>query len=190
VTDAPPKRMIADVVGLKKIIKRTGGLLAFIAVAMGASYCSEAPKYRFGQIAVEVGDSIPGARLISSVKVLDPASPATWIWPVTVTWNFAVPDPVTTWHFYLISMRYEEKQPAIRLLDVDCHAHEAVWNDLDEPETALPAISVWGDPVVAPNGQTYRRSTAQPPLPEEWLHAFCETNWTAERKAVRARVKG
>jgi hypothetical protein len=48
-TDALPKRMVADAVGLKKIIKGAGGLMMFIAVAMGGSYCSVAPEYRFVQ---------------------------------------------------------------------------------------------------------------------------------------------
>jgi hypothetical protein len=43
-TDALSKRMVAGAVGLKKIIKGAGGLMMFVAVAMGGSYCSVAPE--------------------------------------------------------------------------------------------------------------------------------------------------
>jgi hypothetical protein len=47
---------------------------------------------------------------------------------------------------------------------------------------------MWGEPVVAPNGKTYRRAKTQLPFPPEWLHAFCDTDWTAEREAVGAAI--
>ena len=95
-----------------------------------------------------------------------------------------MPDRMMQDRFYTFTLIYEEEQPIIFLVDADCEARKVIWYDLDEPESALPALDVLGKPVVAPNGQTYRRDHAQLPAPPEWLHAFCETDWTAERKAA------
>ena len=164
-------------------LKIIGGWSAAIAIALGISYWSERPKYHFEQVASRVGQQLPGAWLISSMKTGDLSSPVSWFWPATTTWNFAVPDRMRD-RFYIISMRYGEGQATTFLIDADCEAHKVVWYDLDEPESAYPARDFLGDPVVAPNGQTYRRDSAQLPAPPEWLHAFCETDWTAERKAA------
>jgi hypothetical protein len=90
--------------------------------------------------------------------------------------------------FYQCSAQYEESNTAVFLLDVDCEERKAEWYDLDEPDTALPARNLWGEPVVTPNGKTYRRSKAQMALPADWLHAFCDTDWKAEREAVGAAI--
>ena len=171
-----------------KSIKIAGAWAIAIAFVMGSSYCSEAPKYRFERLAAETGKQIPGARLISSIKSGDLMDPISWFWAATTRWNFASPDPMMQGRFYLISLRYEAREPDVWLLDVDCETREAIWYDLDEPETAFPARTVLGDPVVAPNGKTYRRSKVNMALPPEWLHAFCETDWTDERKATAAAM--
>jgi hypothetical protein len=71
---------------------------------------------------------------------------------------------------------------------LDCEARKGEWYDQDEPDTAIPARTLWGEPVVAPNGKTYRRSKGNIALPPEWLHAFCDTDWTAERKSTGAAM--
>jgi hypothetical protein len=167
--------------------KTAGGLAAFIAFLFGGSYCSEMPKYRFEKVAAETGRRLAGARLVSSIKSGDLTSPASWFWPATTTWNFAMPDPTMDGRFYLMSMIYEEKEPNVWLLDVDCDSRKGEWYDLDEPATAIPARDVWGDPLVAPNGQTYRHSKVSIAFPTEWLHQFCDTDWTAERRAVASQ---
>lgn len=171
-------------------LKTAGGMAAFIAFVFGTSYCSEAPKYRFEKIAAEAGKQLPGARLVGSMKSGDLSSPVSWFWPATTTWNFAMPDPVMSGRFYLMSMLYDEKEPSVWLLDVDCDSRKGEWYDLDEPATAAPARNLFGEPVVAPNGQTYRHSKVNIAFPKEWLHQFCDTEWTAERKATRAAMFG
>jgi hypothetical protein len=173
---------------LKKIggnLKIVGGVSAVIAFLLMQSYCSEWPKYRFERVAAETGREIPGARLISSFKSGDLASPVSWFWPATTNWTFAVPDQLTSRRFYTMTMVYNE-EPFVFMVDADCEDHKLIWYDLDEPESAFPARD-FGDPVVAPNGKTYRRmketNTRDPP---QWLHAFCETDWTAEKKAVNS----
>jgi hypothetical protein len=169
-----------------KALKIVTAWAVAIAFVMGSSYCSEAPKYSFERVAAETGKEIPGARLIGSMKSRDLMSPISWLWPTTTTWNFASPDPLLQGRFLLVSLQYEESKPDVWLLDVDCDTRRVIWYDLDEPETASPARTVLGGPVVAPNGKTYRRSKVNTALPPEWLHAFCETDWTVERKATAA----
>ena len=155
---------------------------------MGVSYCSEVPKYQFERVAGETCKRIPGARLIGSIKAADLASPVSWFWPATTIWNFASPDPLMRGRFSLVGLIYEQDSPVVFLLDVDCEARKGEWYDQDEPDTAIPARTLWGEPVVAPNGKTYRRSKGNIALPPEWLHAFCDTDWTAERKATGAAM--
>jgi hypothetical protein len=180
---------------MQRSFKIIGGWLGVIAIVLSFSYCSEWPKYRFERVATEVGRSMPGARLISSAKSGDLASPASWFWPATTNWTFAVPDPMLSNRFYTLTLNYgetaSEKQPLVFLIDADCVTREMIWYGLDEPESAFPARDFWGNPVVAPNGNTYRRrlwSRADPVLPE-WLHAFCETDWAAERKAAASALE-
>lgn len=175
---------------VRKYLRIIGGCSAAIAVVLGLSYWSERPKYHFEQVAIRVGHDVPGARLIFSAKSGDIASPVSWFWPATTIFNFAMPDRMAG-RFYLMGLLYGEKEAAVYLLDADCEARKVEWYDLDEPDSAYPARDFFGDPVVAPNGKTYRRDSAQLPAPPEWLHAFCDTDWTAERKAVfSARANG
>jgi hypothetical protein len=162
-------------------------IIGGIAIVLSLSYCSELPKYRFERAAAEAGHRIPGARLISSMKGGDLASPVSWFWPATTNWSFAFPDAVLRDRFYTFTLIYnEELSPIVFLVDADCEAREEVLYDLDEPESAFPALDFLGEPVVAPNGKTYRRAKRYTNIapPPEWLHAFCETDWTAERKAA------
>ena len=126
---------------------------------------------------------IPGAQLIGTMKTGDLASPVSWFWPTTEHLSFAVPDPVMRDRFYTSTVIYGEN-PIVFLVVADCQARELVFYDLYEPESALPARDLFGQPVVAPNGKTYRLDESKFAKPPEWLHAFCETDWTAERKAV------
>jgi len=154
---------------------------------LGMSYCSEWPKYRFEQMAAETGHRIPGARLIGSMKTAGFASPVSWFWPATTTWNFAWPDSVMSDRFYTFTLIYDEEKPIVFLVDADCEAREQVFYGLDQPESAFPARDIFGEPVVAPNEKTYRRlTTKQDELPAAWLHHFCDRDWTAERKAAAA----
>jgi hypothetical protein len=170
-----------------RAFKIAGGWSAGIAIVMGLSYCSEWPKYRFERLAAETGQHIPGARLIGSMKTGNLASPISWFWPATTTWNFARPDLLMRDRFYTVTLTYDEN-PDVFLLDVDCEARgKAGIYDLDQPESAFPARNLWGEPVVAPNGKTYRELKTNITLPPEWLHAFCDTDWTTERKAAAGR---
>jgi hypothetical protein len=166
-------------------LKTIGGLLVAIAIMLGVSYCSEWPKYQFERTAREVGRGLPGARLISSAKSGDLSSPVSWFWPATTTWTFAVPDPVLADRFFTATLTYGEEQALSFLVDADCKDRTLIWYDLDEPDSAFPARDLFGEPVVAPNGKTYRRSDYPYHVPPGWLHAFCDTDWTAERKAEK-----
>lgn len=166
-------------------IKHVGVGSALVAFLFLGSYCSELPKYRFERAATEVGHQLPGARLISSFKSGDLASPVSWFWPATTVWNYAIPDPIINGRFFTISFLYgETENPYVELIDVDCKDHNDIHYSLSEPDSALPALDLWGEPVKAPNGQVYRRMKKAYPLPKEWVHAFCETNWSVERKAA------
>jgi hypothetical protein len=105
----------------------------------------------------------------------------------TTTWNFARPDPLMRDRFYAVTLTYDEKNPDVFLLDVACEARKADMYDLDQPESAFPARNLWGEPVLAPNGKTYRQLKTNITVPPEWLHAFCDTDWTTERKAATGR---
>lgn len=169
-----------------RALKIAGGWIIGIAVILGWSYWSERPKYNFERMATEVGSNLPGARLIGHSMVVDPASPITWFWPPTTTYNYAMPDPIVGDRFYVMSLVYELKDPSIWLVDPDCKDHTETLYDLDEPDTAFPARDLWGEPVVAPNGKTYRQMKNAIPLPKEWVKAMCDTDWTAEKKAIAA----
>jgi hypothetical protein len=170
-----------------RALKIMGGWSTGIAMLLGMSYCSEWPKYRFEQMAAETGHRIPGARLIGSMKTAGFASPVSWFWPATTTWNFAWPDSVMSDRFYTFTLIYDEEKPIVFLVDADCEAREQVFYGLDQPESAFPARDIFGEPVVAPNEKTYRRlTTKQDELPAAWLHHFCDRDWTAERKAAAA----
>ena len=164
-----------------------GGWSIAIAVLLGMSYCSELPIYRFERMATEMGHRVPGARLISSIKTARLTSPLSWFWPTTETWNFAWPDPMMLDRFHTFTLVHDENSPIVFLVDADCETREQILYGLDAPESALPALDVFGEPVMGPNGKTYRRlKIKQDDLPAGWLHEFCDTDWTAERNAAQA----
>jgi hypothetical protein len=155
-----------------------------IAAVLIASYLSELPRYRFEQVAAEVGHRLPETRPISAIKAGHLASPVSWFWPAKTVWTFASPDVAVSDRFYIITLMYEEDHPTTRLVDVDCNNRKMIWYDLEEPDTAFPARDLWGQPVLAPNGKTYRRVRIQPQARPEWMQAFCETDWSTEMKVL------
>ena len=165
--------------------KNLGVLALGIAIVLGLSYSAELPKYRFQEDAAETGRVIPGARLVGSVQSTELASPVSWFWPATTTWNFAWPDLAKPNRFYAVSLNYGEDDPDVLLVDADCKTGAAELYDLDEPDSAPPALSVRGEPVVAPNGKTYRRAALRP-FPTNWIQSFCDTDWSAEKASVAA----
>jgi hypothetical protein len=169
-----------------RALKIAGGWIIGIAVVLGWSYFSERPRYNFDRIATEAGSNLPGARLIDHSRVIDPTSPITWFWPPTTTYNYAMPDPIMRDRFYVMNLVYELKDPGVWLADLDCKGRTATLYDLDESETAFPARNLWGEPVVAPNGKTYRLMKNAISIPAGWLRTLCDTNWSTERKAVAA----
>ena len=171
--------------GYMRSLQIIGAWSAIIAIVFGGSYWAEHPKYHFERVAIEVGKQMPGSRVISSFKSGDLASPVSWFWPATTTWNFAVPDRVTGDRFYIITMVYGEKEAIVHLVDANCEDRDLTWYDLNEPASAFPARDIFGEPVLAPSGQTYRLSKSQlSPPPPGWMHEFCDTDWAVERKAA------
>ena len=101
-----------------------------------------------------------------------------------------MPDPLMDGRFYTFAIVYGEEEPTGFLIDADCQDRTVVWYALDQPESAFPALDIFGEPAVAPNGKTYRRFNTKLLAPPEWLHAFCETDWTIERNAARSATHG
>lgn len=169
--------------GFKALV---GGLVV-LAIIAGISYLEESPKYRFEKAAAEAINQTPGARLISSSQSGDLASPISWFRPTTTTWNFAMPDAQMSGRFYMVTMLYEDQDdPGVLLVDASCDDRSLTLYSLDAPEDSYPARDMFGEPVVAPNGQTYRLMNTKAQLPDEFIKAFCDTDWSAERKAMAA----
>jgi hypothetical protein len=164
--------------------RNLGGFALGIAIVLGLSYSAELPKYRFEQDAAETGRVIPGARLINAVQSTELISPVSWFRPATTTWNFAWPDLAKQDRFYAVSLAYGDDDPVVLLVDADCATGAVDLYDLDEPDSAVPALTVRGEPVVAPNGKTYRRTNAKRPFAAAWVQSFCDTDWTAEKASV------
>ena len=171
---------------MKRLVAIIGAWSMVIGGLLGVSYCSELHKHRFEQTAIEVRKGLPGSRLLTSFKSSNLVSPISWFWPATTTWNFAVPDRQLQGRFYTFTLTYGEKDdPIVYLVDVDCKVKKLTWYDLDEPESAYPAVNSRGEPAVAPNGKTYRLSKAQLDPPAGWMYEFCDTDWTEERAAAQ-----
>ena len=177
-----------------RTLKTLGGALAAIVTLTLMSYCSEWPKYNFERQIAEAVRSLPGARVIEKQSVTDVTSPIEWFWPPVTRWTFAVPDPLMRDRFFTTTAIYEERDPITQLVDVDCESRTAIRYDPDEPDSALPARTLWGDPVVASNGKVYRRIAAKIettyPEPRRFIDAFCDTDWSAEREAIGRAVYG
>lgn len=154
------------------------GLLAYEA------WCIKS-KYDFEQIPGLLTKTSPALRLIGSGKTFELTSPIlSWLWPER-SWIFALPDRTFADRFFTFRAEYGEPQPkAIVMVDVDCTSKKLTWYDLDEPESAIPARDINGGPVKSVGGEVYRLSSAQPGTPRGWIHQFCETDWSAERKAL------
>jgi hypothetical protein len=135
--------------------------------------------------AAETASGIPGARIIGSKDGLNIPSPVSWFWPATIEWTVALPDPRVADRFYTTTLIYGEKQPVVFLVDADCQTRKLTVGP-DEPESAEPARDLFGGPVVAVNGKTYRRLRTNPDAPAAWFVSFCNTDWSTEREAVTA----
>jgi len=162
------------------------GVLVLGAIA-GFSFLEELPKHRFEAVSREAAAKLPGARLIDSSKSADLASPVSWFWSATTNLSYAMPDPHMRDRFVTITFVYDEKMsPIIFLVDADCKARALYYYDLDEPDSAPAAVDLLGDPVVAPNGKTYRTfSSTIPPSPER-VAALCDRDWREARTKGRA----
>jgi hypothetical protein len=170
----------------RRILKIVGAWSAVLFVVLGVSYCSELPRHRFEARATDTTNGIPGARVVSSKNSLNISSPVSWFWPATIEWTVALPDPRVADRFYTMTLTYGEKQPVVFLIDADCQTRKLTFFGPDEPENAEPARDLFGSPVVAANGKTYRRLRTNPDVPAIWVVDFCDTDWSAEREAVTA----
>jgi hypothetical protein len=168
----------------KRILRMGGGWSAVAVIVLGMSYCSEATKHRFEGRAAETTNGVPGARVIGSVRRRSILSPVSWLWPATTETTIALPDPRVADRFYTMSVAYGEKLPVVFLVDADCQMRKLTFFGPDEPENAEPARDLFGVPVVAANGKTYRRLRIDPEAPATWIAVFCDTDWSGEREAV------
>jgi len=175
-----------------KVFQNIGAATVVAAIVLGLSYCSELPKQRFAQSVIDQVKVIPGARQIASFQSGDLTSPVSWFWPPTTRLIYARPDiaaPDT--RFYIMSFGYHDA-PALWLASMDCAVHKEAATYFpaekgDQGEPGEPARNILGDPVKAPNGAPFlRHDTPYQPTPDQ-IHALCDTDWTAERKAAAAR---
>jgi hypothetical protein len=158
------------------------GLVGFLVYEV---WCIKS-KYDFEQIPAQMTKTSPALRLIGSDKTFDPYSPIlSWFWPER-SWIFALPDRTFADRFFAFRAEYGQRQAkGIVMVDVDCTSKKLTWYDLDEPETAIPAHDLYGRPVKSMDGQVYRLVITQPEQPPlGWIHQFCETDWSVERKAL------
>jgi hypothetical protein len=170
----------------KRILRIVSGWSVVVLGVLAVSYCSELPKHRFEDRTAESTSAVPGARVIGSKMRRSILSPVSWLWPARTETTFALPDPRVADRFYTMTLAYGEKQPAILLVDADCQTHTLTFSGPDEPQSAEPARDLFGAPVVAANGKTYRRLSIVPDIPATWIADFCDTNWSSEREAVAA----
>jgi hypothetical protein len=170
----------------KRILRIVSRWSAVIVVVIGVSYCSELPKHRFEDRAAESTNGVPGARVIASKKRRSILSAVSWFWPAITESTIALPDPRVADRFYTMTLAYGEKLPVVFLVDADCQTRKLTFFGPDEPESAEPARDLFGSPVVAANGKTYRRLRTNPDTPATWAVDFCDTDWSVERDAVVA----
>jgi len=168
------------------VARRKWPLLIVLACVLAYEAWCIKSKYDFQQLPAQLTKSSPAMRLIGSGKAFDLTSPiVSWFWPER-SWIFALPDRTFVDRFFAFRAEYGERQPrGIVMVDVNCGSKKLTWYDLDEPETAIPARDLYGGPVRSVGGEVYRRSSARPEQPPRgWIHQFCETDWSAERKAL------
>lgn len=165
-----------------------GGVLALCAI-LGVSFLAEMPKHRFEADTRSAMAKQRGARLIQSIKSGDLASPVSWFWAATTHLGYAIPDPQMLNRFVTITFIYDYAgSPIVYLVDADCKARKLACYDLDQPESAFPARNIWGEPVVAPNGKTYRTVSISIPPDNQSIAALCNSDWSKERKASAAQA--
>jgi hypothetical protein len=170
----------------KRILRIVCGWSSVMVIALGMSYCSEATKHRFEDRAAESTSGVPGARVISSERHRSILSPVSWLWAATTQTTIALPDPRVADRFYTMTLAYGEKLPVVFLVDADCQTRKLTFFGPDEPEGAAPAQDLFGAPIVAANGKTYRRLRTDPEAPATWIVDFCDTDWSVERDTVAA----
>ena len=160
-------------------------LIVLAGVLVYEAWCIKS-KYDFRKLPAQITKSSPALRLIGSGKTFELTSPIlSWFWPER-SWIFALPDRTFANRFFAFRAEYGEGQPkGIVMVDVDCTSKKLTWYDLEQPQTAIPARDLYGGPVKSVDGQVYRLVIAQPEQPPQgWIHQFCETDWSAERKAL------
>lgn len=163
-------------------------VLLFVAY-MGWCYFEVAMQHRYAPNVTQAMANIPGTRLISSFKSGELINPVSWFWPATTRLVYARPDPsVPNPRFFIMSFGIddpEDEQPAIMLEDVNCAARNSITyfpeKSGDEGE---PALTVLGEPLTAPNGSRFVRYDTGVELSPEELKAFCDTDWSTERRAI------
>lgn len=127
--------------------------------------------------------------LVSSFDGSEIINPISWFWPAEYRLVYAFPDVSTSEpRFFIMSFGRdeEEEQPAIWLIAVNCVAGtETHYWPARNGESGEPARNALGEPLTAPDGRMYRRhDTDVPPQPAR-MRAFCETDWSRERQAIR-----
>jgi hypothetical protein len=156
------------------------------AAVLGLSYCEEQPKYHFERVARDVGNQLPGTRVIGTTSTSDLASPMSLIRPAKTAWRYAMPHPTILGFFYLMTLDYDTKRPATVLMDTDCTDSTALVSSVEGK--GVPALDLFGRPIVAPGGRVFRHiGDAQKLTPEEHV-AFCKWNWDKERAEVARAV--
>lgn len=177
----PPSKH-RDMKGDSGRLRALGIFVALFAVFFARSYWAEFPKYQFEKMARETAQkNLAGVRLISASYAVNPFSPISWLKPPATTLDFASPDEDVKTRFWLMAMFYKRKYPSIFILDVDCGKSTYKWSELAYD---LFGSFISGYPAATPDGRAYQRATDEVPLSAGWHHQFCDTDWTAERKAA------
>ena len=170
----------------KRVLQIVGIWSIVITIVLAMSYCSEVTKHRFEDRVAENANGVPGGRVIGSKQGRSILSPVSWFWPATTETTMALPDPRVADRFYTMTFAYAEKLPVVFLVDADCQTRKLTFFGPDEPEGVEPARDLFGAPVGAANGKTYRRLRTNPEAPATWVVDFCDTDWSVERDAVTA----
>jgi len=157
-----------------------------IAMLLGVSFFLELQKHRFEWAAVGLPQHTPGMRVLSSTKSRSLISPVSWFWPARTNFTFAVPDDKVQNRFYVAFLNYGEEF-ADFYVDANCDLRDGAWYGLGAAATAVPARDFFGKPIVARNGETFRRIDHELPFPRDLARAFCDTDWTKELEALTRR---
>jgi hypothetical protein len=168
--------------------KGCGCVVLFIIAYLGWCYLEQAARHRWAPRIAEEMAKVPGARLVSSFdggKIINPVS---WFWPAEYTIVYARPDilaPDLRFYVMMFSRDDKHEQPSTLLVSVNCKSRTEIdYFPAQAGDKGELAMTVIGQPVVAPDGTIYRRYDTHVPPPSDQLKAFCETDWTPERQAV------